>query len=250
MFAASAAILVAVGGFVFLHAFEAGLRSGVLSGVEARAAAIAQSGPTTPGAGRPALPAPASESLFDQDELAQVIDPSGNVLAASGPQARTPALSSREVAAVLRAGHPRTLERHVPGFDAPMLLVAAPGNGLGSVAVAGKTLDTVDSAVRRVELVLLIGGPMVVLMAAAAAWLIAGAALRPVERMRKEAAEISAHDRDATLGVPRTRDEVAALADTLNDLLRRVHALLHRQRSFVADALSARRVRNAHHPGF
>jgi signal transduction histidine kinase len=139
-----------------------------------------------------------------------------------------------EVAAVTRAGRPRNLERHVAGFDAPMLVVVAPASGSGLLVVAGRTLETVDSAVHRVELVLLVGGPLVVLVAAGAAWIIAGAALRPVGRMRREAAEISAHDGDGTLGVPGTRDELADLAETVNDLLRRLQAMLDRERSFVS----------------
>ncbi len=43
-------------------------------------------------------------------------------------------------------------------------------------------------------------------------------------------------DPSARLPVPRTRDEIAALAGTMNDLLARLHSALARQRSFVADA--------------
>jgi signal transduction histidine kinase len=145
-------------------------------------------------------------------------------------------VSPVEVAAVTRAGRSRNLERHVAGFDARMLLVIVPASGSGLLVVAGRTLETVDSAVHRVELVLFVGGPLVVLLAAGAGWIIAGAALRPVERMRREAAEISARDGDGTLGVPGTRDELADLADTLNDLLQRLRAMLHRQRRFVSAA--------------
>ena len=36
--------------------------------------------------------------------------------------------------------------------------------------------------------------------------------------------------------MPRTHDEIAALAGTMNSLLARLHSALARQRSFVADA--------------
>jgi signal transduction histidine kinase len=233
-FAAAAAVLVGVGGFFLLQAFGAGLRSGVLSGVQDRAAAIAQSVVARQVPLRQEFPAPARGSLYDQDELAQVIDRAGEVLAASGPLARTRVLSPVEVARLTGAGRPRDLERHVAGFDAPMLVVVAPAGGSGLLVVAGRTLETVASAVHRVELVLLVGGPLVVLVAAGAAWIIAGAALRPVGRMRREAAEISAHDVDGTLGVPGTRDELAELAQTLNDLLQRLRGMLARERGFVS----------------
>jgi signal transduction histidine kinase len=75
-----------------------------------------------------------------------------------------------------------------------------------------------------------------VLLAGVGAWLLAGAALRPVERMRREAAEISDRDLDRRLGVPATRDEIAALSTTINALLARLQEALHRERGFVADA--------------
>jgi signal transduction histidine kinase len=54
--------------------------------------------------------------------------------------------------------------------------------------------------------------------------------------MRLEAAEISATDPGARLAVPSTRDEIAELAVTINDLLARLQGALVRQRGFIADA--------------
>jgi signal transduction histidine kinase len=54
--------------------------------------------------------------------------------------------------------------------------------------------------------------------------------------MRREAAEISDRDLDRRLGVPATRDELAALGTTINALLARLQGALHRERGFVADA--------------
>jgi two-component system OmpR family sensor kinase len=68
------------------------------------------------------------------------------------------------------------------------------------------------------------------------AWFLAGGALRPMERMRRQAAELQAHDPAGGLAVPTTKDEVARLAVTLNELLARQHAALQRERDFVADA--------------
>ncbi len=54
--------------------------------------------------------------------------------------------------------------------------------------------------------------------------------------MRRQVAEISEHDTAATLEIPATRDEIAALATTLNGLLMRLQAALTRERGFVAEA--------------
>ena len=65
---------------------------------------------------------------------------------------------------------------------------------------------------------------------------LARAALSPVERMRREVASVSARNPAPGLQVPRTRDEIAALATTMNELLGRLQAALARQRALVADA--------------
>jgi signal transduction histidine kinase len=54
--------------------------------------------------------------------------------------------------------------------------------------------------------------------------------------MRREAAEISDRDLGRRLGVPATRDEVAALGATINALLARLQEAVARERGFVADA--------------
>jgi signal transduction histidine kinase len=73
-------------------------------------------------------------------------------------------------------------------------------------------------------------------LAAAAGWAVAGAALRPVERMRQEADAISVSDRGRRLPIPASRDEVARLGSTLNAMLGRLEAAFDRERRFVDDA--------------
>jgi hypothetical protein len=63
------------------------------------------------------------------------------------------------------------------------------------------------------------GWSTAVLLAGASAGLLAGAALRPMQRMRHEAANISDRDTGRHLAVPSTRDEIAALGATINGLL-------------------------------
>jgi signal transduction histidine kinase len=71
---------------------------------------------------------------------------------------------------------------------------------------------------------------------AAVSWLTAGWSLRPVERLRGQAAAIAASGdlsgRLAGLGT----DELARLGGTLNEMLQSLEASVDRQRRFVADA--------------
>jgi signal transduction histidine kinase len=54
--------------------------------------------------------------------------------------------------------------------------------------------------------------------------------------MRREVAALSERDQTPGIQVPRTRDEIAALARTMNQLLSRLQHALARQRALVADA--------------
>ncbi|MEV5379293.1 HAMP domain-containing sensor histidine kinase [Streptomyces nondiastaticus] len=71
---------------------------------------------------------------------------------------------------------------------------------------------------------------------AAVAWYVAGRVLRPVEDIRSRFADLTAHHLDRRVPVPRTDDEVARLARTMNTTLDRLEANVDQQRRFVADA--------------
>jgi two-component system, OmpR family, sensor kinase len=72
-------------------------------------------------------------------------------------------------------------------------------------------------------------------VASLAGYAVAAAALRPVERMRRRAAELTG-EAEGRLPVPPSRDEISRLGDTLNAMLGRLQAVLARERSFVSDA--------------
>jgi signal transduction histidine kinase len=102
--------------------------------------------------------------------------------------------------------------------------------------VVGATLGDVIEATQRLLLVMATIGPLALLITAGAGWLLAGAALRPVEQMRREAAAVSASEPNRRLPVPRTGDELARLAATLNSMLDRLQEAMERERRFVDDA--------------
>jgi signal transduction histidine kinase len=239
IFALGAALVIGIGGFMFVRELSAGLRGSVVATLRSRADTVAQNlgggeGPNVQDPGG-ASPGSAPGSAGQPDALIQVIGPAGTLLDASGPGSGQPVLTRGELARARRAE--LVVQRRVPGGAAPMLLLAMPAaDAAGTVVIAGISLDTVDQALSGVEAGLLAGGPAAVLLAGLGAWLLAGAALAPVERMRRQAAEISAQDMDAVLTVPGTRDELAALARTLNQMLARLHQALSRQRGFLAVA--------------
>ncbi len=97
-------------------------------------------------------------------------------------------------------------------------------------------LSSDESIQGQVARELAVGGAVFVAVAGLGAYRLARAALSPVERLRRQVAAISARDEASRVEVPPTRDEVAALAGTMNELLARLQRALARQRAFVADA--------------
>jgi signal transduction histidine kinase len=106
----------------------------------------------------------------------------------------------------------------------------------GQEIAVGTTRDDTDAAAASVRRQLLIGIPSALLLAAGLGYLIAGAGLRPIERMREHASVISSRRSSARLPLPAAHDELYRLGVTLNEMLDRLDAGLIRERRFVAEA--------------
>ena len=100
----------------------------------------------------------------------------------------------------------------------------------------GAALEDRDETLAGFLTELLLIGPVALLVASLLGYAIAAAALRPVESMRAEAAVISGAEPGRRLPLPRARDEIRRLGETLNAMLGRLESALERERSFVADA--------------
>lgn len=215
-----AVILVAAGVFVYVR-FEADLRETVDLGLRSRADALLSSGD----------PSLSSAGLIEADEaFAQILSADGDVLE-STPGVTAAAIRPGDVrVARFEDTSARTVEEVVP---ARVLLVPLDD---GRVLVVGASAEDQEEALARLAALLLIGGPAALALVVIVVWLIVGAALRPVEAMRSEAAAISASEPDRRLPVGQTDDELARLGRTLNEMLDRLQRALERERRFVDDA--------------
>ncbi|CAM3898527.1 ATP-binding protein [Smaragdicoccus niigatensis] len=81
-----------------------------------------------------------------------------------------------------------------------------------------------------------IGSPLVVAFACLATYLVIGRSLRSVERIRDRVASISSSKLSGRVPVPEAKDEIAALARTMNEMLARLEAAHRAQQRFVSDA--------------
>ncbi|WP_449061636.1 sensor histidine kinase [Planomonospora algeriensis] len=132
--------------------------------------------------------------------------------------------------------HAVPAERWAPE-DAFVMATAPVGTARGTVIVRARaSLEPAQAALQTLKGVLLPGIPALLLLVAALTWLAVGRALAPVSAIRAELADITASDLHRRVPVPRSRDEIARLAETTNRTLDRLELAVGRHRRFVADA--------------
>jgi signal transduction histidine kinase len=85
-------------------------------------------------------------------------------------------------------------------------------------------------------MVLIVGVIALVIGFGVSSWVVTGLALRPVMRMRRQASRLSREATADTLPVGPVRDELSALAETLNVFITSVRSSADRERQMVADA--------------
>ena len=179
------------------------------------------------------VPGLAASSL----SLTQVLASDGGIDDATRAIRDRPLLTPAQ-AAQAHAG-PIVFDRKSPlPTGEPIRVVAAPATeeGRTRIAVVAASLTPRAEALSGLAALLLLGGPVAVALISLAGYLLAGAALRPVEAMRTRAEQISAGPGEELLPVPPARDEISRLGETLNRMLERLRAALARERRFVADA--------------
>jgi heavy metal sensor kinase len=184
-----------------------------------------------------ALAATSAGQVERGESYAQLLDVDGRVLDATRPLGGEALLGPPEIAQAVSA--PLWGERpHVRGLDerSRFLATRVERNGRPLVLVVGATLGDRAETLAELRTELLIAGPIALLLASVAGYLLAGLSLRPVEEMRRSAATLSATALGGRLPVPPTGDELERLGRTLNELLERLEAFVTRERDFLADA--------------
>ncbi len=116
------------------------------------------------------------------------------------------------------------------------LTVDLPGGGTATVRV-GQPLAPVEEALDGLSDTFLLVGLITLLFAAAAGWVIASRATRPMRLMAGVAEGVDGGGLSARMPIEATRnDEVRRLAESFNGMLDRLEDAFTRQREFVADA--------------
>lgn len=179
---------------------------------------------------------PTTVTARGDDDIVQIVDDQDHVLAATPgtTRARITMFVPRSTAPAVRtvAGVPDDNERET--YRVWALRARASG---GPVTVyVGTSLEVVSETMARLRRALLIGVPVLLVLLGTLTWLLLERALRPVEAIRTQVADISDRALDLRVAVPSSDDEIARLARTMNAMLDRLESASARQRSFVADA--------------
>ena len=168
--------------------------------------------------------------------IVQVVDADGRAIAA------TDALQGRAPIGRVEDARPRVLsawtERLTSDDESYRVVGLTERTPSGPVRVfAAASLETVSDNMTELQIELAVGLPVVLAVVALISWQVVGRALRPVESIRAQVAEIGGSGRiDRRIPEPAGRDEVWRLARTMNEMLERLQAAAGRQRRFVADA--------------
>jgi two-component system OmpR family sensor kinase len=224
---AMAVVLAAMGFFVYVRVGGA-----LLASIDQNLRAQAGESVDHLGRGRGVIDRDAASGIT----VAQLVASNGRVL--QSVPAHLPSLSSATIRVRALDGKRVWWSSQIPGRsgDWRLLAVAARGHTNQAVLVVAQTLGPREDALHRLARELVLGGPAALALAILAGYLLAAAALRPVEAMRRRAAAITASTPGTRLPVPSGRDEVSKLAETLNDMLQRLEAAFEHERRFVADA--------------
>jgi signal transduction histidine kinase len=168
--------------------------------------------------------------------LVQVVDAGGSVIAA------TPGLDNRPpIVSLNQLGKHTSAElSRLPFTTTPQrsLVQTIPVTLNAQPATVVLVISTAENAQGEATLIsgLIVGLPLLGLIGALLAWVGTGRALAPVEAMRRQAADITAHAMHMRIPTPPGHDEVARLATTLNEMLERLDTATAEQRRFVSDA--------------
>jgi signal transduction histidine kinase len=163
----------------------------------------------------------------------QLITPDGKVVKRAGSAPASPLIPISEFDVNLRRGMPDDAVANDDMRVSGQRVNTASGEY--TVLVGGGS-EAVEATTRIVALLWAGGAPIIVGVAAIASHRLVRRSLQSVDAIRSRVAEISTSDLAERVPVPRSRDEISALAVTMNEMLERLEAGQRAQQRFVSDA--------------
>lgn len=219
---AIAVVLASAAAFAFLAAVDTIVASStrtLLSNDGAQYESLIQAGDTSN------LPNPGEEQLI------AIINPSGQVALSTLPHSLRDRIA--DLSRLTHGVHTFT-GAHEMQYDVSNETVLTSAGNWHIIEARNKASGQI--VLNGLELVLVFGVLVLVVGFGFASWLVSGLALRPVNRMREQASRLSQSSTADMLPVGPARDELSALAETLNEFITSVRSASDRERQMVADA--------------
>lgn len=171
--------------------------------------------------------------ILGLSDLFRVYDSQGSLICEST------ALTSHDVALRAPPDADSTVRYRSAGTGRFPLRLAYQRYALGGRMITLEVADPVrkfETALEEFTRTLWFSLPVLLVLATLGGFWLSSRALRPVHQLTQDARAITASDLSRRLAVPRARDELRRLAETLNVMLDRIESSFQRTRQFTADA--------------
>ena len=179
----------------------------------------------------PSSPETSLNVLDAEEQLIQVVDAGGLVVASSSNVA-----GMAPVADLTAGGSIVTHLDLDDGADFVVVAETAEVDDGSLLVLVGRSLEDVAESTGAVTRLVVIGAPLLLAVVALTTWWVVGRALAPVEAIRSQVDAISSTALDRRVPELSRGDEISRLAQTMNRMLDRLESSQLRQRRFVSDA--------------
>lgn len=185
------------------------------------------------GGGEPRLPD--TLTLLDDDAAVRILSTDGEVTSERGPGFDHEPVDSARVRSALDG---ETVTDSVRGEESELRLMTSPvreGPRVVAILQVALPADDVQESLGQMVSLLLIAAPLMLVLAVAGGYLLAGRALSPVVTISRLAARIGERDLSERIGLDLPDDELGHLAATFDAMLARIEDAFERQRRFSGD---------------
>ena len=183
---------------------------------------------------------PSIANIPDGEYFLRLLDTGGRVISETGGNPQGVPLEDGVIAAALAGRSEYSTAMDEDGET--LRLVSVPiraddaAGAITGVLQVGLDRDEIDETLAGLLKALVLAGPIVLLVAGAGGYLLAGRALAPVTTITDLAGGIGAGDLGARLNLDLPDDELGRLANTFDAMLARIDDAFERQRRFTGDA--------------
>jgi heavy metal sensor kinase len=171
------------------------------------------------------------EAHDDEARVYEVWSPTGEQIHRSGAQAPLPPLALAQTGITYRYETIIANGERWRTIAAPVMI-----GGHNLVLRVSRSEERVREELSEVLVVLVLGLPLVVALAAVGGYLLARRALAPIDHLASEAQRITADRLHERLKVPNERDEIGRLTGVINQTIARLESSFDQLRRFTADS--------------